>query len=140
KGLDRLARDQAVAPDLDVDRDVVRRPGGHRVLWSLPNAVPAAQLKLTLAGLAKLLGILLEQVLAPDEPEPDDARSHVARYHQFDFAVTDPIAVGPALVIDLLNLDSGAQRHGTCGECAEEPNRLDGFHTCHVAVCFGVKS
>src|ERR1039458_9435033 len=115
-----------------MDRDVVRRPGGHRVLGSLPNAVPAAQLKLALAGLAKLLGILLEQVLAPDEPEPDDG--------QFDVAVTDPIAVGPALVIDLLNLDSGAQRHGTGGECAEEPNRLDGFHTCHVAVCFGVKS
>src|ERR1035437_9253334 len=102
---------------------VAPRPRG-----TLQTAVPAPQLKLGLAGLAKLLGILLEKVLAPDEPIPDHARSHVAGYHQFDFAVTDPIAVGPALVIDLLNLNSGAQRHRAGGECAEEPNRLDVYH------------
>ena len=106
-----------------MDRDVVRRPCGHRVLRSLPNAVSAPQLKLAFAGFAELLGILLEKVLAPDESEPYHARSHVARYHQLDLAVTDSIAVGPALVVDLLNLDSSAQRHRAGDERAEQPDR-----------------
>src|ERR1017187_8836889 len=74
-----------------------------------------------LAGFAELLGILLEEVLAPDESEPNHARSPVARYHQLDLAITDPIAVGPALVVDFLNLNSGAQRHRAGDECADEP-------------------
>jgi hypothetical protein len=61
--LDRLARDESVGGNLDMDGHIIGGPGGDRIFGSFPDTVSAAQLELRLAGFTELLGELLKQVL-----------------------------------------------------------------------------
>jgi hypothetical protein len=62
---------------------------------------------------AELVCVFLEEVLTAHEAKPDHSRSNIACHHKFYFAVTDAVAVVPALVFNLFYFHFAVgSRHG----------------------------
>jgi hypothetical protein len=57
------------------------------------------------AAFAKLLGEFFEQILTAYESIANDSGPHITRHNHFHFAVADPVAVLPALVLDVFHSD-----------------------------------
>ena len=96
---------------LDVYRPVIGRIGAHRILGSGPDAVSAARHPGRLAGFAQGLREFLEEVLAAHKCIAHDARANNAGNDQLDFSIGNAVAVRPALVAGLLDLDGGCGAH-----------------------------
>ncbi len=60
------------------------------------------------SGATKLIGKLLEKILAAHESEAHHSRAYITGDDELDFAVAYAIGIAPPLILDLLNLDIGA--------------------------------
>src|SRR5687768_3126547 len=72
----------------------------------MPEPVSAVNSPIVSARFADVVRKLLELVRAVHSSQPDDARADIGGRHDLDDSVGHSIAVGPTLIIDLLDSHS----------------------------------